>query len=248
MIKTTAHITEIFSSLQGEGPHTGEAMTFVRFAGCSTGCRWCDSIDSIKTCINYRVETPPRSGKFVTLSNPVSLELLNEQLAYFTDDTISVTGGEPLEQVDFLAAWLPALKPAKRILLETNGIYALALEKISGLIDIISMDIKLPSSTGGKNYWQEHSAFLSKALASGKETYVKIVVTSDTSSKDIQEAIKIVASANKFLPVILQPAGISDQFNLKISDEQMQSFARLCNLWLPNVSIMTQMHKEAGLL
>ncbi|MBI2341262.1 MAG: 7-carboxy-7-deazaguanine synthase QueE, partial [Deltaproteobacteria bacterium] len=189
MIKTTAHITEIFSSLQGEGPHTGEAMTFVRFAGCSTGCRWCDSIDSIKTCVNYRVETPPKSKNFAILSNPVSMERLNGHLAYFTDDTISVTGGEPLEQADFLAIWLPTLKPAKRVLLETNGIEASALQKISRLIDIISMDIKLPSSTGRKDYWQEHAAFLSKALSSGKETYVKIVVTSDTSSKDLQEAI-----------------------------------------------------------
>src|SRR3989338_2206629 len=102
----TANLIEIFSSKQGEGPHTGEEMTFVRFAGCSLGCRWCDT--DMASCVKptYLVETPPRSKKFIEYQNPVTLEKLSEQLAYFTDPTISVTGGEPLEHADFLEAWL----------------------------------------------------------------------------------------------------------------------------------------------
>ena len=243
-----ANITEIFSSLQGEGPHTGEPMTFVRFSGCSALCQWCDTEASLKHFITYRVETPPRSKSFISYVNPVTVDKLNEHLTFFNDPTISVTGGEPLEQVNFLEAWLPIIKQNRKILLETNGIFYDALEAIAKNIDIISMDIKLPSSTGRKAYWNEHSTFLTKALQSGKETYVKIIVTPETSSKDMQEAIQLISSANKYISVILQPASATDKFHGKISDDQIRSFERLCNLWLPNVSVMHQMHKEAGLL
>jgi organic radical activating enzyme len=223
-------------------------MTFVRFSGCSLSCRWCDTNASLSSQQYFRVETPPTSGKFINHNNPVDLTGLNGLLAYFTDTTVSVTGGEPLEQVDFLSEWLPTLKPAKRVLLETNGIYASALERVARHVDVISMDIKLPSSTGRKALWKDHKDFLSAAMRSGKETYIKVVITKDTTSKDIQETINIVSSVNKFVPVILQPVSATEDFGNRVSDDQVQSFARLCNLWLPNVSIMRQLHKELGIL
>lgn len=247
-MKPIANISEIFSSIQGEGPHTGEPMTFVRFAGCSLACRWCDTKASLKLATTFGVETPPKSGKFVRYENPVNIEKLNEQISYFTDPTISITGGEPLEQVDFLNAWLADIHKNKKILLETNGIYAKELDAIAKHIDIISMDIKLPSSTGRMPCWQEHSAFIANSLKSGKEFYIKIVVTHDTSNRDIQEAIKIISSSNKFIPVILQPVSGTRKFCQPISNEQVESFARLCNSWLPNVSVMKQAHKELNLL
>ncbi len=243
-----ANITEIFSSLQGEGPHTGEATTFVRFAGCSLGCRWCDTETKLGTGSHFRVETPPRSREFVNYTNQISADELNKQLAFFTDPTISVTGGEPLEQAPFLKEWLPTIYGKQKILLETSGVLAGELESISRHIDIISMDIKLPSSTGREPCWQKHSAFIANALKSGKEFYIKIVVTEDTSNKDIQEAIKLISSANKFIPVVLQPVSETKTFCHGISKSQVESFARLCNSWLPNVSVMPQAHKEAGLL
>lgn len=245
-MQSKASLVEIFSSLQGEGPHTGTPMTFVRFAGCSLNCRWCDTEASIRTPESFRVENPPRSKKFSVHLNPVSVKELNSHLNFFSDETISVTGGEPLEQADFLAEWLPTA--TKKILLETNGIFYEELAKVSKFVGIISMDIKLPSSTNKKAFWDEHSKFLSAAIQSGKETYIKLVVTADTLGKDIQEAIKVIVAVNKFVPVIIQPAGDTEKFSTKASNEALNSFARLCNLWLPNVSIMKQWHKEAGLL
>ncbi|OGQ50469.1 MAG: hypothetical protein A3I09_05065 [Deltaproteobacteria bacterium RIFCSPLOWO2_02_FULL_47_10] len=243
-----AYIAEIFSSLQGEGQHTGEPTTFVRFSGCSSSCKWCDTKAAHETSQFVRIETPPGKRQFINYENPFTIEKLNEHLAFFSDPTISVTGGEPLEQAAFLEKWLPTLKPAKKILLETNGVLPKALEKTARFVDTISMDIKLPSSTGGRDFWREHTEFLSKALASGKETYIKIVVTEETVGKEIQEAIKLVTSINKYVPVILQPASATENFQKNISNEQLQSFERLCKLWLPNVTIMRQTHKELGIL
>ena len=36
-------VSEIFSSIQGEGRHSGEPVTFLRLAGCTKSCAWCDS-------------------------------------------------------------------------------------------------------------------------------------------------------------------------------------------------------------
>lgn len=242
-----AYISEIFSSLQGEGPYTGDATTFVRFAGCSVACRWCDTKAPLESEF-YRIETPPRSKSFINFSNPITVEKLNEHLAFFSDPTISITGGEPLEQADFIKVWLGTARPNKKILLETNGTKPNELAKIGKLVDIISMDIKLPSSTGTIPFWNEHRAFLSKALEFGKDTYVKIVITNDTTNKDIQEAIKVVTSVNKFIRVVLQPVSNIDKCHAASSTEHIESIARLCNLWLPNVSIMRQMHKEMDIL
>jgi organic radical activating enzyme len=36
-------VVETFHSLQGEGLHAGRSAFFVRLAGCSVGCSWCDT-------------------------------------------------------------------------------------------------------------------------------------------------------------------------------------------------------------
>jgi organic radical activating enzyme len=36
-------VVETFHSLQGEGLHTGRSAFFVRLAGCTVGCSWCDT-------------------------------------------------------------------------------------------------------------------------------------------------------------------------------------------------------------
>ena len=40
---TTLPVVETFHSLQGEGTHAGRSAWFLRLAGCSVGCPWCDT-------------------------------------------------------------------------------------------------------------------------------------------------------------------------------------------------------------
>ncbi|MFH1654962.1 MAG: 7-carboxy-7-deazaguanine synthase QueE [Pseudomonadota bacterium] len=236
-------LVEIFSSIQGEGLYAGTRMTFVRFGRCSLNCKWCDTPQGKCAQESFKVETKPGSGKFNQFKNPASITSLNEHLLSFEDKFLSLTGGEPLEQVDFLLEWLPTIDARRHIMLETNGILFQSLKFIIPHLNTISMDIKLPSSSGCKKYWDEHAQFLNTAYTSGKELYVKLVVTESTSNADLERAILIVNKTNKFIPVFIQPASQTLLFHDTISEERLNSIERLCSAYLPNVKTLPQMHK-----
>ena len=39
----SVRISELFHSIQGEGPSAGTPAHFLRLQGCDVGCTWCDS-------------------------------------------------------------------------------------------------------------------------------------------------------------------------------------------------------------
>lgn len=244
MTKLSANLIEIFSSLQGEGPYNGEFMTFVRFAGCKLNCKYCDTTHASGSKKTFRVETPPNSRSFLDHNNPVAVEELNQILQDFRDDVISITGGEPLSHADFLVEWLPTLASSKKILLETNGVDATALKKVIGFVNIVSMDIKIPSSAKCEPQWKEHKDFLSECFAAGKEVYVKMVVTAETTDADIEQAIAIISSVNKRTKTIIQPATDTLKFFGAPPKDRVEAIERLCKVYLTDVSIIPQMHKK----
>lgn len=243
-----ADIAQIFSSLQGEGLYAGLPMTFVRFAGCGMCCGFCDTEQTQRRQQSSSIESPPQSSNFVKISNPLSATALNNILATFSDQAISVTGGEPLEQADFLALWLPSQASKRRVLLETNGIHHAALEHVLPFVHIVSMDIKLPSSTGQRAMWDDHATFLRRLLEAGVEVYVKIVVTAGTEGHDLEQATALIAREERHIPVFLQPASPTITFNQVIPNEHLATLETLCRTYLPDVRVMPQMHKTWGLL
>lgn len=245
IVRTTACINEIFSSLQGEGPYTGEKMVFIRLASCPLNCVWCDTAkDEQSECNVYE---PYSDDIKKVVQNPIGIAALNDILQDYPEKFVSITGGEPLEQADFLAEFLPTITQTRKILLETNGTNFEALKKIEHYVDIISADIKLPSSSGNLPLWKQHKSFLETAVASGKEVYVKIVVTGETTDKDINEAIRIISAIKRNIQIILQPVTPNEAFEHTISDDRLNSIQRLFSAWLPNVSVMKQMHTEWGI-
>ncbi|MDO8462355.1 MAG: 7-carboxy-7-deazaguanine synthase QueE [Deltaproteobacteria bacterium] len=239
----TAPLIEIFSSLQGEGPHVGEPMTFVRFQDCELSCKFCDTPLSFVKNKNFRIEWPPFSKKFEREPNPVTVDRLNEILKRYTDPTISITGGEPLQKSPFLKVWLPTLKKMRpiQILLETAGVHWEALDEIIPMIDIVSMDFKLPSSTGMRGYWKEHEQFLK--IASQKEVYVKIVITAETDEAEVEESVRLLKNFPK-VACILQPASAFGRFKAIPTSEQIHNFQKI----VPQARVIPQLHKQLGIL
>lgn len=218
-----AKITEIFSSIQGEGPYVGEEQVFVRFYGCNLGCKFCDE--------NKK-----------TLFKELSPSEVIEEIIKEDKKVISLTGGEPLFNSDFLKEILPVLKEkGLKIYLETNGTLRDGLLRILEHIDVISMDLKLPSSTGLRPYWMEHSIFLKEA--SKKEVFVKLVITPETLLSDIEEAVSIVKAIDKNIPFILQPVS----YNGKVEKvDSLPCFFDIAKRDLSDVRIIPQVHKILG--
>lgn len=240
-----ANIVEIFSSIQGEGLYIGTRQVFVRFAGCNMACAYCDTPESRTFGKEALIESTPGRRDFSKITNPLSIECLAQHinsLLTLRHHSISFTGGEPLFQVDTLVELAAKLDAPKY--LETNGILVEQLTKILPQLDIISMDIKLPS-IAGKEYWQEHHEFL--RLASTKEVFVKIVVTGQSSKNELQQAFELVTSINKSIPVILQPVtplnGCEPVFPADMLLYQEQALSVL-----NNVRVIPQTHKFMGQL
>ncbi len=242
----TAPLIEIYSSYQGEGPHVGEAMVFVRFQDCALTCRFCDTPDSFKRLSHFRLEIPPWSRLFMKIRNPILPETLSDILEGFPLKTVSLTGGEPLQHLAFLQEWLPQAREKFEILLETNGIHPHALEKIIEDIHIVSMDMKLPSVTGMKAYWKEHEEFL--AIASRKEVYVKVVVSTPTDISELKTALEIVKRVAPDAPFILQPVTPASEVNETIPEDRLKQLYEISCEKLPDVRVIPQVHAMVGLL
>ena len=159
------HVVEIFSGIQGEGTHVGERHLFLRLAGCGYDCDYCDQPEARRAQRTALVERTPGGRNFVRLANPipaVAIAMILRRLYRAAPHrALAVTGGEPLVQADFLKALLPiARQEGMRILLETNGTLPREMKRLAGLVDIVSMDLKLRSATGRPFPRARHEQFL----------------------------------------------------------------------------------------
>jgi len=233
MRKIEAGITDIFSSVQGEGIFVGAKQIFVRFEKCNMACSFCDEQKNVKP----RMYTPA-----ALISAVGSLEG-----AKGFCHSVSLTGGEPLLHFEFLNAFLPLLhKKGMKVYLETNGTLPEALAKVIKQVDIVSMDFKLPSSTGCRAYWNEHYKFLK--IACRKNVFVKVVVTSTTTDAEIKKASDLVRKVGKNIPFILQPVTPVKRGDKEIPSEKLLRFLEIgLKNDLDNIRVIPQVHKMLNL-
>ncbi|TAN37414.1 MAG: 7-carboxy-7-deazaguanine synthase QueE [Verrucomicrobia bacterium] len=206
-----AWLAEIFTSIQGEGPLVGVRQVFLRFAGCHRRCEFCDTPAALmhKPTVWLQESAPGRDQK---RANPIIVDELVTILRGVRKEvgpvhSLSLTGGEPLLQADFLRVALPCLRRAGwSIYLETTGDRWRELAMVLSWLDFVAMDIKLPSVTGQADAWSAHRKFLKLATASRAETFVKIVVSRETSKDELRRAARLVKKVAVYVPVILQPA------------------------------------------
>jgi len=245
------NIIEIFSSIQGEGPCIGYRQIFIRFALCNLKCLYCDT--QFKPKRICKIEECPGSGNFVEYENPVTIDQLiykiNEFL-YFNHHSISLTGGEPLLCCDFLSYFLPELQKRKKnnnlkIYLETNGTLPDELRKVIKYLDIISMDLKIESSTGTPTPWEKHNDFADIALANNKDIFAKVVVTDKITLNEVEEIVEFLI--NRQIPLILQPV-TSENKELIIGASKLLNIQESMLKKLNDVRIIPQTHKYLNLL
>jgi len=227
----TAKVSEIFLSHQGEGPYASSRQLFIRFYGCDRTCVFCD--------------TMPESYKTFTKDS-----LMGNVLDFGDDyNELALTGGEPLLFVDFLEDFLKLFRDYRknRVYLETNGTDPDALDRIIELVDIVSMDFKLPSSTEAlDDVWPAHEKFAQ--IAEKKDLIIKAVITGNTTIDDIKRMGAVLKELKRTPDIVLQPV-TSAATGVKEADEEIILYFKkyLEKETQMDVMILGQMHKCLGI-
>jgi organic radical activating enzyme len=250
----TAFVSEIFSSVQGEGVHIGRRQLFVRFSGCHRNCLYCDTDFKPRGTLN--VERDPGSGVFETIPNPMSpqqmLKLLNElNNSDCAHDELFITGGEPLMQADFLAEFLPRARELLNlpVHLETSGDLVVQFIKVADSIDHVLMDIKLPSVTGEPETWEAHQRFMEKIRADEIGATIKLVVSADTSEQDLAESVELITATDTCAQVVLQPMTAASKTDRVPTAQQVLRWqSQMASALGHSVRVIPQCHKMMGLL
>ena len=126
-----------------------------------------------------------------------------------------------------------------KLYLETNGTLFRELEKVINDIDIVSMDIKLPSATG-RVLWEEHYQFLQ--IAKQKELFIKIIISGETRKEEFDRAITLVADVDCNIPLILQP--VTPIYNCtSVAPEAVLHYQEVALKKLSDVRVIPQTHK-----
>jgi 7-carboxy-7-deazaguanine synthase len=226
-MKGIADISEIFSSIQGEGLYIGHRHIFIRFSACNLNCTFCDADRALQP-------------KALSVEAVISkIESLNIDSIH---NAVALTGGEPLLYHEFLKELLPAIvDKGLKIYLETNATLADKLHDIICYIDIIAADIKLPSVSGNKDCWDSHKNFLE--IAFNKEFFVKIIVSDMIDIAEFDRAIGLVKGISFDIPLVIQPETKISSTDVNISAEMLLRLQQRALRSLNNVLVIPQAHK-----
>lgn len=169
-------VSEIFDSLQGEGPSQGAPCSFLRLAGCNLTCSWCDT-DYSWNWRKYRVRDETRTWS------------IDELVARFAHTKrLVITGGEPLLQQRALALLLAALPSNLVVEVETNGTL---VPNVDLLARVNQWNVSPKLAHGGDS---ETRRLVPRALATLQATqraWLKLVITDRES--DLREVEQLLA-------------------------------------------------------
>jgi 7-carboxy-7-deazaguanine synthase len=258
MTALTANLIEIFSAIQGEGINVGTRQIFVRFGGCDLRCAYCDSQHTWQKQPTCEIEHTPGDRDFQTYDNPIELPQLldwvDRQNQPHLHDSISITGGEPLLHAPFLAQFLPQVKELTHlpIYLETGGHRPKQLATVLPYLDLVGMDIKLPS-VSGETHWERHHQFLTACHDAGVEVFIKMIISQTTEPAELQQAARLVAEIDRQIVVFLQPMTALAQPHTNAvltapTPAQVLAWQAVMKENLPHVRVVPQTHKMLGQL
>ena len=181
------YIQEIFGpTIQGEGPFVGVPTIFIRVAGCSFRCKWCDTPKAV---------LPENKNEW---EGYTAKELIDEvqKLTSSTDVMLTFTGGNPAIY-DMSDAIVEARKRGfERFAVETQGdIFRTWFIEM----DSVVLSPKPPSS--GVIYTEEHWNLLDKIIRHLSVDCVTVkIVVSDESDLDFAEKVfKKYPNVTKFI-------------------------------------------------
>lgn len=182
-------ISELFTSLQGEGASIGEPATLLRLGDCNLSCKYCDTRYSWDWQKYARREELTDEDVFVTAA----------RIRAFAPRRLVVTGGEPLLQLDSLEDLLAELSEFF-VEVETNGTLAPS-PGLSARVEQWNVSPKLSNS--GLEPVRRVKLDVLTTFRDTERAWLKLVVSEPA---DLTEVHELVTSLNWPLEkVILMP-------------------------------------------
>ena len=231
-------LSEIFTSVEGEGILYGTKTLFVRLAGCPFTCFYCDTKESL----------PLDSGTEYTIEE--ANQLIDSNLKNQTYK-VNFTGGDPLIQHKAVALLAKHIQDKKiPTYLESSCFDINRFNHILPFIDIVKIEFKTKDSefVDSEHYEKliSHTMKCMKSSVNAKKTtYIKIVVSSKTYLNEFQELtnqIFHIISNNDIAGFIIQPT-------YGISEPTLDLLLDLYDIVYPHyvdVKVVPQLHKFIG--
>ena len=167
----TIEVSEMFSSLQGEGRRCGYPATFLRLRRCNLACTWCD-----------QKETWDPTNEGYNNYEVLTLWEIRERILDYGNNLLVITGGEPLIWQRQLKRLVESIPLNMSIEIETNGTVApteLALTRAD-----YNVSPKLANSDNGIRNTDMHLGFLD--LYKRKKAVLKYVVSEPKDFEEIE--------------------------------------------------------------
>ncbi len=238
-------VSEIFSSIQGEGINLGAPSVFLRLAVCNLHCWYCDTkytwlysekllqtVMSDMDRLGVRGDLIPGDLRVYDTSEEtqaLAIEEAASRIESYGIDHLVVTGGEPLVQHLQLIPLFERLKRRSAdvkdrfyIEIETNGSIKPSVELFS-LVDQWNVSPKLESS-GNSRHSRERKEPLSN-FAKLLNCYFKYVVGAQTFDQDLRE-IDDLSHRYRIPPnrIILMAEGT----DVSVLKDSTQKLAKVC--------------------
>jgi len=128
IMKFKYNVSEVFTSIQGEGSRAGLPSVFIRLQGCELRCKWCDT--------PYALDLKERA-------TVLSGEELLHKVYSSGIKIVTITGGEPLNQKAIIPFMSFLCDKDYTVILETNG--HLDISEVDKRV-VKVMDLKCPGS------------------------------------------------------------------------------------------------------
>ncbi|HEX6068034.1 MAG TPA: 7-carboxy-7-deazaguanine synthase QueE, partial [Nitrososphaera sp.] len=231
-------LSEVFTSIEGEGVLAGTKTMFVRLAGCPLKCHWCDTPYAI----------PMDSGNDVSIDEVK--KIMTGELQPNTYK-INFTGGEPLAQADVVIELAKfAREKGVKTYLESACYDSKKFAKVLPFMDICKVEFKLSDAkaTSEKNYamlLKNELECLKMAVAAGKKPYIKVVVTNSSDPSELAglaEKVFASTSAKNIAGFIIQPSYGIDEPRL----DRLFAFYDAVYPLYEQVRVVPQLHKLIG--
>lgn len=231
-------LSEIFTSIEGEGILFGTKTMFVRLAGCPLKCHWCDTPYAL----------PLDSGSDYSVGEVKDLILKGLHPNTYK---VNFTGGEPLVQHEAVIELARFVRQKGiRTYLESACYDSARFAKVLPYIDLVKVEFKLKDSkvVDEKHYGsllRSELDCLKQAIASGKTTYIKVVVTNSSSLKEFKELVQVVFRAARPAEI----AGFIIQPSYKIDEPTLDVLFGFYDAVYPDydqVRVVPQLHKTIG--